>query len=71
MPPPMTLRDDHAEASGKEGVRTIKAKLAGGQLIHHQIFDYLGVIVDVDPRFMGSQDWCRLMAMTTPPRERP
>ena len=50
---------------------TINAKFSVGQLVHHQIFDYRGVIVDVDPRFMGSQDWYRQMARTKPPRDRP
>ena len=56
---------------GDKDVSTIKAKFSVGQLIHHQIFDYRGVIVDVDPRFMGSQDWYRQMAKTNPPRDRP
>jgi heat shock protein HspQ len=50
---------------------TIKAKFSVGQLIHHQIFDYRGVIVDVDPRFMGTQEWYREMAKSNPPRDRP
>lgn len=56
---------------GDKDVSTIKAKFSVGQLIHHQIFDYRGVIVDVDPRFMGSQDWYRQIAKTNPPRDRP
>ncbi len=28
-----------------------RAKYAVGQLIHHTLFDYRGVIVDVDPQF--------------------
>ena len=67
----MTLRDDHVEAWGDADVSTIKAKFSVGQLIHHQIFDYRGVIFDVDPRFMGSQVWYRQMAKTNPPRDRP
>lgn len=33
-----------------------RAKYAVGQLIHHTLFDYRGVIVDVDPHFrVGAQ----------------
>jgi heat shock protein HspQ len=52
-------------------VSTTKAKFSVGQLIHHQLFDYRGVIVDVDPGFMGSRDWYGQMAKTKPPRDRP
>lgn len=42
-----------------------------GQLITHKLFNYRGVIVDVDPCFMGSEQWYREMALTRPPRNRP
>ena len=67
----MTLRNDLGEARRNTDVRTIEAKFSVGQLVHHKIFDYRGVIVDMDPRFMGSHDWYRQMAKTDPPRDRP
>ena len=32
-----------------------EAKFSPGQLIHHTLFDYRGVVVDVDPFFKGSE----------------
>lgn len=48
-----------------------KANFAVGQLIHHRLFDYRGVIVDVDPDYQGSDDWYEQMARTRPPKDRP
>ncbi len=28
-----------------------------GQVVHHQRYDYRGVIVDVDPSFQGAEEW--------------
>ncbi len=42
-----------------------------GQLIHHKLFDYRGVIVDVDPVFQGSEEWYEQMARSRPPKDKP
>ena len=42
-----------------------------GQLIHHRLFDYRGVIVDVDPVFEGSEEWYDQVARTRPPKDSP
>ncbi len=42
-----------------------------GQLVHHRLFDYRGVIADVDGNFQGSEDWYERMAHTRPPKEQP
>ena len=34
-----------------------KAKFFVGALIHHHLFDYRGVIFDVDPVFANSEEW--------------
>lgn len=52
-------------------MRTVAAKFSVGQLIHHRLFDYRGVIVDVDPRFEGTEEWYRQMAKSRPPRDKP
>ncbi len=28
-----------------------------GQVIHHRLFNYRGVIFDVDPHFQGTEEW--------------
>ena len=47
------------------------AKFAIGQLIHHQLFDYRGVIADVDPVFQGSHSWYEQMARSRPTKGAP
>jgi heat shock protein HspQ len=42
-----------------------------GDLIHHRLFDYRGVIVDVDPEFQGTEEWYETVAKSRPPKDRP
>jgi heat shock protein HspQ len=42
-----------------------------GDLIHHKLFDYRGVIVDVDPYMMLSDEWYETVARSRPPRDKP
>ena len=28
-----------------------------GQIVHHRLFDYRGVVLDVDPDFQGGEEW--------------
>jgi len=42
-----------------------------GQIVHHKLFDYRGVIYDVDPSFQGSEAWYLEVARTRPPKDRP
>ena len=50
---------------------TTEAKYAVGQLIHHRMFDYRGVVIDVDPQFHGSDEWYNQVARSLPPKEKP
>ncbi len=59
-----TTADRGDEAASGGGHR---ARLRIGQLVNHKLFDYRGVIVDVDATFEGSEDWYRTMARTRPP----
>ena len=47
------------------------ARFAIGDLIHHRLFDYRGVVYDVDPQFMHTEDWYELVAQTRPPKDEP
>ena len=42
-----------------------------GQLIQHKLFDYRGVVFDVDATFQGSAEWYETMARSRPPKDRP
>ena len=48
-----------------------QAKFSIGQCIHHRLFDYRGVVVDVDPEFLGSDDWYENVARSQPPKDEP
>ena len=50
---------------------TMQARFRVGQLVHHKLFDYRGVIIDVDPGFMGADEWYRTMARSRPPKDKP
>ncbi len=49
----------------------IHANFTVGQLIHHRLFDYRGVIVDVDPVFQGTDEWYEQVARSRPPKDKP
>ncbi len=42
-----------------------------GQLVKHSLFEYRGVVIDVDPTFMLSEEWYALMAKSQPPKDAP
>lgn len=48
-----------------------RARFAVGQLIHHRLFDYRGVIVDVDRDFQGTEEWYQTVARSRPPKDKP
>jgi len=49
----------------------INPKFSVGDLIHHRRFNYRGVIVDVDGRFQGSEEWYEMVALSRPPKNKP
>ena len=48
-----------------------RAKFAVGDVIHHRLFDYRGVIVDIDPVYAGTEEWYKTVARSRPPRDQP
>ncbi len=47
------------------------AQFSVGDLVHHKLFDYRGVIVDVDSRLMLSDEWYETVARSQPPKDQP
>ncbi len=47
------------------------ARFAVGQVVHHLLFDYRGIIYDVDPDFSGTEEWYEEVAQSRPPKDRP
>ncbi|MCI5105881.1 MAG: heat shock protein HspQ [Pseudomonadales bacterium] len=50
---------------------TPTAKFAIGSLVQHNKFNYRGVVVDVDPQFMLSEQWYEQVAKSRPPKDQP
>lgn len=42
-----------------------------GQLVYHKLFNYRGVIIDVDPVFMHTEEWYEQVAKSRPPKDQP
>ena len=42
-----------------------------GELVHHKLFGYRGVVVGIDATFEGTETWYVRMAKTKPPRNQP
>ena len=49
----------------------IKPKYGMGQLVHHKLFDYRGVVIDVDQVFSLSDEWYDQVAKSRPPKDAP
>ena len=48
-----------------------EARFSPGELVTHRLFDYRGVVIDVDATFQLSDDWYDQVARSRPPRDRP
>lgn len=48
-----------------------RAKFSIGDLVHHQLFDYRGVVVDVDATFQSTEEWYETVARSRPPKDKP
>jgi heat shock protein HspQ len=47
------------------------SKFSVGQFVCHNLFDYRGVIVDIDPSYQKDISWYDRMARTRPPKDKP
>ncbi|MGR8946826.1 MAG: heat shock protein HspQ [Gammaproteobacteria bacterium] len=48
-----------------------RSNFSVGELIQHRLFDYRGVIVDVDSKCQASDEWYEIMAKSRPPKDKP
>ena len=48
-----------------------QAKFAPGEVVEHRELGYRGVVLDVDPRFLGREEWYPQQALPAPDREQP
>jgi len=49
----------------------MKARFRIGEVIQHRLFDYRGVVVDVDATFCLSEEWYEKVARSRPPKDEP
>ena len=48
-----------------------KTKFIVGQIVHHKLFDYTGVVFNIDPFFQSSDEWYHYVAQSRPPKNKP
>jgi len=48
-----------------------QARFSVGDVIHHRLFGYRGVVVDVDAIFAGDDAWYEQVARSRPPKDAP
>ncbi len=48
-----------------------EAKFQIGEVVHHKLFDYVGVVFDVDPIFSSTDEWYEQVARSRPPKDKP
>ncbi len=48
-----------------------KPKYCLGQMIHHKLFDYYGVVLGVDSEYQLSPEWYEKMARSKPAKDQP
>ena len=48
-----------------------EAQFAIGDVVEHVLFEYRGVIFDVDPTFQQTEEWYEKIAKSCPPRDKP
>lgn len=50
---------------------TLKAHFDIGEIVQHTLFNYRGVIIDVDASFQGTDNWYKKNAPSQPPKDKP
>lgn len=58
-------------AGQQQGVKRAVARFGVGQVVVHKLFNHRSVIVDIDPVFLGSNDWYEQLAAARPGKEQP
>ena len=48
-----------------------KVNFSIGDVVHHRLFGYRGVIVDVDRSFQATEEWYETVAKSRPPKNEP
>lgn len=52
-------------------ISVTNARFSVGDVIRHRLFDYRGLVVDVDAEFSLTDEWYETVARTRPPKDEP
>ena len=52
-------------------IKLPSARFSVGDVVQHRLFDYRGVVVDVDTHFRGTEAWYETVARSRPPKYSP
>jgi heat shock protein HspQ len=50
---------------------TSSKRFSVGHIVHHKRFNYRGVVIGIDLRFEGTDEWYDTVALSRPPKDRP
>jgi heat shock protein HspQ len=65
-------RSNKKNSKGEFTMATVcQAKFAPGHVVEHRDLRYRAVVLDVDPRFLGREDWYPQDAFPAPDRDQP
>lgn len=62
---------DRGRVDRSAQVAVAKPKFTIGQIVHHRLFGYRGVVIDIDLVFELSDEWYEQVAKTRPPKDQP
>ena len=65
-----TIQQSQHVDQGNES-RPANALFSPGQVVRHRLFDYVGIIVDVDPIFQSTESWYKKNAKSRPDKNQP
>ena len=54
-----------------ESESTSSVRFSVGDVVQHNLFDYHGVVIGVDSRFEGTDEWYDAVARSRPPKDQP
>ena len=66
MPLAQLRRPSHVDR-----VQSGDPRFSVGQVVHHQLFGYRGVVIGVHAQFQGDDDWYDRVARSRPPKDQP
>ncbi|MBL4867860.1 MAG: heat shock protein HspQ [Pseudomonadales bacterium] len=49
----------------------VRVNYSVGELVHHRLFNYRGVVIDVDQNFQSTDEWYEAVARSRPPKNKP